>query len=103
MRCLSQLVLILKSAVGFFSLVLAALTKLQPVTVVSFQLRDKTQLPLRAQGVMESECSAQLAHTQVPLQSSGVLGEGEALLPLLPQRNCFTQTVNELKGGGEKH
>lgn len=49
---------------------------------------------------MEPECSAQLAHTQMPLQSSGILGKSEALLPPLPQRNCFTQTVNELKGGG---
>lgn len=67
---------------------------------MSFELRDKTQLPLRAQRVMESERSAQLAHTQMPLQSSGVLGKSEALLPSLPQWNRFTQTVNELKSGG---
>lgn len=67
--------------------------------VVSFELRDKMQFPLRVQRMMESECSAQLAYTQVPLQSSGILRKSEALLPLLPQWNCFTQTVNELKKG----
>lgn len=67
------------------------------MSVVSFQLHDKMQFSLRVQGVMESECSAQLAHTQMPLQSSGILGKSEALFPLLPQWNCFTQTVNELK------
>lgn len=90
-------VMILKSAGGVFSWVLWALTKLQPVPVVSFELGDETQLPLGAQGVVEPQRPAQLAHAQVPLQGSGVLGEGEALLPLLPQWNRFTQTVDELK------
>lgn len=70
--------------------------------VVSFELGDETQFPLGAQGVVEPQRPAQLAHAQVPLQGPGVLGEGEALLLLLPQRNRFAQTVDELKGGGEE-
>lgn len=70
------------------------------MTVVSFELRDKTQLPLWAESVVEAERPAQLAHAQMPLQSSGVLWKSEALSPLLPQRNRFAQTVNELESGG---
>lgn len=46
---------------------------------------------------MQAECSAQLTHTQMPLQHFDVLRKSESLLFLLAQRNSFTQTVNELK------
>lgn len=70
------------------------------MAVVSSELRDETQFSLGVEGVVQPEGPAQLAHTQVSLQRSGVLGKGEALLPLLPQRHRFAQTVDELEGGG---
>lgn len=71
------------------------------MAVVSSELRDETQLSLGVESVVQPEGPAQLAHTQVPLQRSGVLRKGEALLPLLPQRHRFAQAVDELGGGAE--
>lgn len=51
---------------------------------------------------MQPERSAQLAHTQVPLQRFGVVRESESLLASLPERNRLTQTVNELKRRRQK-
>lgn len=69
------------------------------MAVVSSELRDETQFSLGVESVMQPEGPAQLAHTQVPLQRSCVLRKGEPLLPLLPQRHRFAQTVDELRGG----
>lgn len=70
------------------------------MAVVSSELRDEPQLSLGVESVMQPEGPAQLAHTQVPLQRSGVLRKREPLLPRLPQRHRFAQTVDELEGGG---
>lgn len=74
------------------------LTKLEPVTIVSFELRDETQFSLHVERVMQAESSTQLTHTQMPLQRFGVLRESKSLISPLPQRNRLAQTVNELKG-----
>lgn len=74
-----------------------ALTELQPVPIVSFELRDETQFPVPVQGVVQAERSTQLTHTQVPLEPFGVVREGEALVALLPERNGFAQAIDELE------
>lgn len=66
------------------------------MTIVSFELRDDTQLSVNVNRVMESECSTQLTHAQMPLERFGVLWKSESLLSLLPQRDRLAQTVNEL-------
>lgn len=37
------------------------------MTIVSFELFDKTQFPIHVQGVMQPERPAQLTHAQVSL------------------------------------
>lgn len=72
------------------------------MTIVRFELRDQTKLSIHVERVMQPERSAQLAHTQVPLQRFGVVRESESLLASLPERNRLTQTVNELKRRRQK-
>lgn len=43
--------------------VLEAHTKLQSMTIVSFQFWNKTQFSIHVERVMQPECSAQLTHT----------------------------------------
>lgn len=74
-----------------------ALTELQAVPIVSFELCNETFLPIAVQGVVQAERPTQLAHTQVPLEPFGVVREGEALLALFPEGNGFAQPINELR------
>lgn len=73
------------------------LTKLEAVTIMSLELRDKQQFSVHVERVMQAERSTQLTHTQMPLQGFGVLWESKSLLSPLPQWNRFTQTINKLK------
>ena len=43
------------------------LTELEPVTIVSFELRDEPQFSFRVETVMQAERAAQLTHTQMSL------------------------------------
>lgn len=79
-----------------------ALTELQAVPIVSFELCDEMLFSISVQGVVQSERPTQLTHTQVPLEPFGVVWEGEALLALLPEGNGFAQPINELRPQEEK-
>lgn len=45
----------------------SVLTKLEPMTIVSFELRDKPKFAIHVESVMQPEGSTQLTHTQMPL------------------------------------
>lgn len=70
--------------------------------IVSFELSNETLFSLPVQGVVQAERPTQLTHTQVPLESFGVVREGEALLALLPEGNGFAQPINKLRRQEEK-